>query len=400
LLKSLAVTLAGAAAGSTAGAAAAFNADANNRQLHPRETKAIVGGKKRFALEQGITEAEAEQRLADQANRQVKFGIPGWDSAAEKFLSRLAGGEGLLPGDLDAGGLGQNFMFRASAAERLNSNIYLSALRNDPEAAQFYLRHDLKDPTLDQMLQAAVKDYNTRTNIGFVTKILGIFSNGLIVGIPAATALGPATAAEMAELARLGPVLYCGTRPGVCTVAAETAICVAAGEGCGPNSISTEMFAARASQKALRETFVDLAGSLRAKLPGSSSTMGNIGIATVDVPGLPKYVAASSRIDSPTADQAALGLIGLGPEVFPSAVVNLPPPGNFPLLRNVDTEAKILNNIATQLGENRSAAGAITLFTERQPCSSCSNVIDLFRQKYPNIRVVVIDNANVVIKPH
>ena len=37
LLKNLAVTLAGAAAGSTGGAAAAFNSDANNRQLHPDE---------------------------------------------------------------------------------------------------------------------------------------------------------------------------------------------------------------------------------------------------------------------------------------------------------------------------------------------------------------------------
>ena len=41
LLKSAAVTMAGAAAGSTGGAAAAFNADANNRQLHPNEKERI-----------------------------------------------------------------------------------------------------------------------------------------------------------------------------------------------------------------------------------------------------------------------------------------------------------------------------------------------------------------------
>ena len=46
LLKSAAVTMAGAAAGGTGGAAAAFNADANNRQLHPNEKerlKAVAG---------------------------------------------------------------------------------------------------------------------------------------------------------------------------------------------------------------------------------------------------------------------------------------------------------------------------------------------------------------------
>lgn len=40
-LKNLAVTVAGAGVGGTAGAAAAFNADANNRQLHPTERERI-----------------------------------------------------------------------------------------------------------------------------------------------------------------------------------------------------------------------------------------------------------------------------------------------------------------------------------------------------------------------
>ena len=41
LLKNLAVTIAGVAAGGTGGAAAAFNADANNRMLHPNEKERL-----------------------------------------------------------------------------------------------------------------------------------------------------------------------------------------------------------------------------------------------------------------------------------------------------------------------------------------------------------------------
>ncbi|MGI4848929.1 MAG: deaminase domain-containing protein [Janthinobacterium lividum] len=59
---------------------------------------------------------------------------------------------------------------------------------------------------------------------------------------------------------------------------------------------------------------------------------------------------------------------------------------NGPLVdRAIDSEAKILNSISAILGENRSAAGSINLLTERAPCQSCTNVIEQFRDKYPNI---------------
>ena len=66
------------------------------------------------------------------------------------------------------------------------------------------------------------------------------------------------------------------------------------------------------------------------------------------------------------------------------------------LNRAVDSEAKILNNIAAQLGDNTSVMGNINLLTERPPCASCSNVIDLFKAKYPNITVNVFDNGGVI----
>ncbi|WP_076893414.1 deaminase domain-containing protein, partial [Burkholderia pseudomallei] len=58
----------------------------------------------------------------------------------------------------------------------------------------------------------------------------------------------------------------------------------------------------------------------------------------------------------------------------------------------------ILNNVAAQLGDNTSVSGVINLFTERPPCTSCSNVIQQFQNKYPNIKINVMD-SNGVLKP-
>lgn len=66
------------------------------------------------------------------------------------------------------------------------------------------------------------------------------------------------------------------------------------------------------------------------------------------------------------------------------------------LNRAVGSEAKILNNIAAQLGGNSLVKGSIDLLTERAPCASCSNIIELFKAKYPNITVNVFDNGGVI----
>jgi len=135
---------------------------------------------------------------------------------------------------------------------------------------------------------------------------------------------------------------------------------------------------------------------LRATLTGSAKTSGNMGVAQIDIPGIQPTMAASSRIGVTTADQQALGFVGEVSETFPSMVV--PTASNPPVMLNraIDSEAKILNNIAAQLGDNASVNGTINLLTERPPCASCSNVIDLFKAKYPNITVNVFDNGGVI----
>lgn len=143
-------------------------------------------------------------------------------------------------------------------------------------------------------------------------------------------------------------------------------------------------------QAALTRQIADL----RAILTGSAKKGGNMGVAYIDIVGVQSIMAASSRVDIPSAAQKASGFVGEVPETFPSSTV-LTADGRA-LSRVGDSEAKILNNIAAQLGNNTSASGTINLLTERAPCASCSNVIQQFQAKYPNIQVNVMNNGGVV----
>ena len=122
-----------------------------------------------------------------------------------------------------------------------------------------------------------------------------------------------------------------------------------------------------------------------------------MGVAQIDIPGLPSQMAASSQINVPTAAQRALGFVEQVPETFPSSTV--PSAAGALINRAVDSEAKILNNIAAKLGDNTSATGTINLLTERAPCVSCSNVIQQFQAKYPNITINVMDIGGAVLRP-
>ncbi|WP_172455348.1 deaminase domain-containing protein [Paenibacillus sp. BIHB 4019] len=68
-------------------------------------------------------------------------------------------------------------------------------------------------------------------------------------------------------------------------------------------------------------------------------------------------------------------------------------------LRDDDTEYKILNNIAKDLGDKPDVKGKITLFTEKDTCGSCNYLISKFKEKYPNIEVEVVHNRGVEITP-
>ncbi|MFD1906935.1 deaminase domain-containing protein [Paenibacillus rhizoplanae] len=68
-------------------------------------------------------------------------------------------------------------------------------------------------------------------------------------------------------------------------------------------------------------------------------------------------------------------------------------------LRDGDTEYKILNDVASKLGDNKDAAGTIRLFTEKDTCGSCNNIIQQFQKDFPNIKVEVLHNGDTPISP-
>ncbi|QUY51139.1 hypothetical protein JK621_19960 [Serratia plymuthica] len=69
------------------------------------------------------------------------------------------------------------------------------------------------------------------------------------------------------------------------------------------------------------------------------------------------------------------------------------------IARNTDSEYKILDNLADKLGKNVAAKGSVTIFTERPACESCLGVIEQFQHKYPGIKVDVLDNNGIVLRP-
>ena len=111
----------------------------------------------------------------------------------------------------------------------------------------------------------------------------------------------------------------------------------------------------------------------------------------VDISGVSSELKAFSRIDNINSSGADLGFVlKKDNPIFTTTTV-----GNFD--RSIDTEAKILEEIAEQIGDNYSKAGSIKLFTERTPCESCLGVIQQFKNRYPNIEITVYDNTYNVL---
>lgn len=165
----------------------------------------------------------------------------------------------------------------------------------------------------------------------------------------------------------------------------------------GASSVAARSLSTTETVNNVQDSLINEVADIRSTLPSKIQTRGNMGIAYIDIPGLPERMAAHSGIDMPTEAQQAQGIVGLVPETFPSSVV--PTASSFLLHRSVDSEAKILNNIALQLGDSSSISGDIYLFTERAPCSSCENVIKQFNASYPNINLNILDNGGNIVPP-
>ena len=226
----------GAAVSGTAGSMTAVTVDANNRQLHPNETKWIRDNAKRFAKQQGISDQEADQRLAQQAFRQVQFGAVGVEDAqARAFLSQ---GHGMLPVDPTCPTCGPGYMFYATPEQRANATMYAGMLG---KTSGFYQANGLTHPTLQQIVNAAMHDSAQRNVVAQRT----VLAAAAAVTLTLAPALSGA-AAEVAAFAK-NPVGYCLGNPAGCMVAGETAAYTAAGVPQPASGVPTKVVTATAN---------------------------------------------------------------------------------------------------------------------------------------------------------
>lgn len=145
--------------------------------------------------------------------------------------------------------------------------------------------------------------------------------------------------------------------------------------------------------------FKDLTTSLRSELNSKMKNSGNFGVVVIDIKGVQPLMASSSKLESPKPQLVEKGFVGkIDNSIFESMTIKNSK--GIPINRSTDTEAKILNNIANQLGNNSNAKGRITLFTECKPCASCTINIDQFRRKYPNINLNIVDSNGYLYTPN
>ena len=64
------------------------------------------------------------------------------------------------------------------------------------------------------------------------------------------------------------------------------------------------------------------------------------------------------------------------------------PPGHS---RSYDSERKLLEEVGLRYVQTPDVQGRINVWTEREPCDSCCEVIEQFRRRFPNIRLTVND---------
>jgi filamentous hemagglutinin len=243
-----------ASGGSTAGAATAFNADLNNRQLHPTEIRWIKDNAKRYADREKISVEEAEKRLAQQAFKQVQFGVEGAaDVSAQAFLKEA--GNQLLPGDANAQGQNVGYMFYATPAQKANPGMYAQAVVNDPQALAFYAKQGLVQPSTANLLAAAQKDKAIRDALTKDTW----GAAALAVGVTLPPALS-----------------WCLSNPVGCNSALITGGEIAAGDALGPMGLAIgSVAAAKAGLKGMKSAeeanaVMRAAGSDPAWAPGTA----------------------------------------------------------------------------------------------------------------------------------
>ncbi|PAD65996.1 hypothetical protein CHH83_26315 [Bacillus sp. 7586-K] len=111
-----------------------------------------------------------------------------------------------------------------------------------------------------------------------------------------------------------------------------------------------------------------------------------------------KEFYSSSQVDISSGNPNLEGF-SLKPENPTFRATKAPDKKGDNFVRETDTEYKILNDLAEKIGENNNVTGNVKLFTEKDTCGSCNNIISQFKERYPNITIEVIHNGGELITP-
>ncbi|WP_312354511.1 deaminase domain-containing protein, partial [Aminipila sp.] len=137
----------------------------------------------------------------------------------------------------------------------------------------------------------------------------------------------------------------------------------------------------------------DKLNNIRNQMPNNDlAKRGNMAMADVKIEGIKSEFSAHSKIDSMSDKGADIADFSLKkPEterIFETYEPAASKIDGKPFDRFHDTEAKILEDIASQVKEPK-VFGTIDLYTELPACQSCTNIIFEFRRKFPNIKLNV-----------
>jgi len=147
---------------------------------------------------------------------------------------------------------------------------------------------------------------------------------------------------------------------------------------------------------------IDKVAEARSGLSNKYKDKGNFAYVKADIEGLDQSeFFAHSKISDPNKKIPGAEKFSLDPEnpSFPATKAALNEGKGEVILRDMDTEYKILNDIDKKLNHNKEAKGTIVLFTEKDTCGSCNLVISRFKEHYPNITIEIVHNNGDLIDP-
>ena len=146
---------------------------------------------------------------------------------------------------------------------------------------------------------------------------------------------------------------------------------------------------------------IDKVANARGQLSNKYKEKGNFAYAEVNIAGVNKKdFYAHSKIQDGKKNIPGTEEFSFKTDNPIFKATKAPDKGGDYFLRDVDTEYKILNDLAERIGTNYEAKGTIKLFTEKDTCDSCNLIIQQFDKKYPNISIEVIHNGDKTISPN